>query len=101
MGEVVFGVCSPRPWQAVRSGMNGILAPGLSQAHVSATGRYRWQVSTVLYSSLRHGGTAAWHRTGCGARDGVISGDDVVNVDGSQHVGCSSSSNDGDGDVGS
>jgi hypothetical protein len=58
--------------------MNGILASSLSQAHASAMGRYRWQVSTVLYSSLRHGGTAAWHRTGCDARDDGISGDEVV-----------------------
>jgi hypothetical protein len=71
----------------------------------TSTRECNWKISLAgvqqyCYSSLRHGGTAAWHRTGCGARDGVIRGDDVVDVDGSQHVGCSSSSNDGDGDVG-
>jgi hypothetical protein len=50
----------------------------------------------VLYSSLRHGGTLAWHRLGRSARDDAISGDGVVKGYGSQHVRCASLWKDGD-----
>jgi hypothetical protein len=57
----VCSVCSPRPWQRVRSIMNDILASGLSQAHASAIGKISLtgDNSTVqLTQTWRHSGLA-------------------------------------------